>query len=58
MWRQPTFPSLANWMAQVEYIVISYDDENKNAKISLRVFEMLAILQKDEQDWLKDPENQ
>ncbi|GAB5592020.1 glutamate--cysteine ligase [Umbelopsis nana] len=45
------------WGDEVEYIVISYDDENKNAKISLRVFEMLAILQKDEQDWLKDPEN-
>lgn len=45
------------WGDEVEYIVISYDEENKNAKISLRVFEMLAILQKDEQDWLKDPEH-
>ncbi|CAO3664044.1 unnamed protein product [Umbelopsis ramanniana] len=45
------------WGDEVEYIVISYDDEHKNAKISLRVFEMLAILQVDEQEWLKDPEN-
>ncbi|KAH8552130.1 glutamate-cysteine ligase-domain-containing protein [Umbelopsis sp. PMI_123] len=45
------------WGDEVEYIVISYDDDHKNAKISLRVFEMLAILQQDEQDWLKDPEN-
>lgn len=33
--------------AQIEYMVISYDDENKNARLSLRQTEILLDLQED-----------
>ena len=36
-------------------MVIAFDDENKNAKLSLRVFEILNELQKEEETTLKNP---
>ena len=35
-------------------MVIAFDDENKNAKLSLRVFEVLNELQKEEEEALKN----
>lgn len=37
-------------LAQVEYLVISYDDEGKNARLSLRQTEVLEDLQADAQE--------
>ncbi|CAG8762948.1 35205_t:CDS:10, partial [Racocetra persica] len=42
----------------VEYMVIEYDDETKNAKLSLRVHEILAELQKEEEEALKMPNSE
>jgi len=36
-------------------MVIAFDEENKNAKLSLRVFEILSELQKEEEEALKNP---
>ncbi|CAG8451283.1 2456_t:CDS:10 [Ambispora gerdemannii] len=38
------------WGDEVEYMVIAYDDENKNAKLSLSVFDLLKELQRDEEN--------
>ncbi|CAG8655121.1 10469_t:CDS:10, partial [Ambispora leptoticha] len=43
------------WGDEVEYVVIEYDDENKNAKLSLRVFDLLKELQKEEEAALDNP---
>jgi hypothetical protein len=37
-------------------MVISYDDEHHNARLSLRVFEILAELEKEEKEAQGDPE--
>lgn len=37
------------WGDEIEYMVISYDDEGKNARLSLRQTEILADLQEDAQ---------
>ncbi|RIA87557.1 glutamate-cysteine ligase-domain-containing protein [Glomus cerebriforme] len=42
------------WGDEVEYMVIAFDEENKNAKLSLRVFEILDELQKEEEAALKN----
>ncbi|KAG0073913.1 hypothetical protein BGZ93_001790 [Podila epicladia] len=44
------------WGDEVEYMVIAYDEEKKNAKLSLRVFEMLHELSKEEEEAIKHPE--
>ncbi|KAI8055820.1 glutamate-cysteine ligase-domain-containing protein [Syncephalis plumigaleata] len=44
------------WGDEVEYMVISYDDEQHNARLSLRVFEILAELEKEEKEAQGDPE--
>ncbi|RHZ47742.1 hypothetical protein Glove_568g5 [Diversispora epigaea] len=38
------------WGDEVEYIVVTYDEENKNAKLSLRAFEILEELRKEEEE--------
>ncbi|CAI2167497.1 15006_t:CDS:10 [Funneliformis geosporum] len=44
------------WGDEVEYMVVTFDDENKNAKLSLRVFEILSELQKEEEAALQNSE--
>ncbi|KAF9215889.1 hypothetical protein CPC16_000617 [Podila verticillata] len=44
------------WGDEVEYMVVSYDEENKNAKLSLRVWEILNELSKEEEEANKYPE--
>ncbi|KAI9598785.1 hypothetical protein BDF19DRAFT_431410 [Syncephalis fuscata] len=44
------------WGDEIEYMVISYDEENHNARLSLRVFEILAELEKEEKEAQGDPE--
>lgn len=44
------------WGDEVEYMVVSYDEENKNAKLSLRVWEILQELSKEEEEANKHPE--
>ena len=36
-------------------MVIAFDDVNKNAKLSLRIFEILSELQKEEEAALNNP---
>lgn len=43
------------WGDEIEYMVVSYDDENKKAKLSLRVWEILLELAKEEEEAAKDP---
>ncbi|CAB4493439.1 uncharacterized protein OCT59_000526 [Rhizophagus irregularis] len=43
------------WGDEVEYMVIAFDEENKNAKLSLRLYEILNELQKEEEAALKNP---
>ncbi|KAL1915696.1 uncharacterized protein VTP21DRAFT_6455 [Calcarisporiella thermophila] len=38
------------WGDEVEYMVVHFDDESKNARLSLRVFEFLDELQKEENE--------
>ncbi|CAG8725146.1 15965_t:CDS:2, partial [Acaulospora morrowiae] len=42
---------------EVEYMIIDYDDEKKNAKLSLRAAEVLRQLQKEEEEALKNPDS-
>ncbi|KAG0264191.1 hypothetical protein DFQ27_001375 [Actinomortierella ambigua] len=44
------------WGDEIEYVVVSYDEENKNARLSLRVREMLDELSKEEEEALNNPE--
>ncbi|KAG0034427.1 hypothetical protein BGZ81_004677 [Podila clonocystis] len=44
------------WGDEVEYMVVAYDEEKKNAKLSLRVWEMLHELSKEEEEANKHPE--
>ncbi|CAG8680374.1 5799_t:CDS:10, partial [Cetraspora pellucida] len=46
------------WGDEVEYMVIEYDDEAKNAKLSLRIHEILAELRKEEEEALKMPNSE
>ncbi|KAG0169334.1 hypothetical protein DFQ28_006514 [Apophysomyces sp. BC1034] len=39
------------WGDEIEYVVVSLDDENQKSRLSLRVFEMLAELQQEELDY-------
>ncbi|KAF7727431.1 hypothetical protein EC973_007500 [Apophysomyces ossiformis] len=39
------------WGDEIEYLVVSLDEENKRSRLSLRVFEMLEELQKAELDY-------
>ena len=39
-------------------MVIAFDDENKNAKLSLRVLDILSELQKEEEAALKNPNSE
>lgn len=43
------------WGDEIEYMVVSYDDENEKAKLSLRVWEILLELAKEEEEAAKDP---
>ncbi|KAG0277169.1 hypothetical protein BGZ96_002997, partial [Linnemannia gamsii] len=43
------------WGDEIEYMVVSYDEENKKAKLSLRVWEILQELAKEEEEAAKDP---
>ncbi|RUP43560.1 glutamate-cysteine ligase-domain-containing protein [Jimgerdemannia flammicorona] len=38
------------WGDEIEYMVVAFDDENKNAKLSLRVFEVLDALYKEQRE--------
>ena len=40
---------------QVEYMVISYDDTDRNARLSLRVSEIFEQLTVEEEEFLKNP---
>ena len=42
------------FVPQIEYMVISYDDENKNARLSLRQTEILVDLQQDAERRMKE----
>ncbi|KAL8277979.1 hypothetical protein RQP46_009611 [Phenoliferia psychrophenolica] len=42
------------WGDEIEYMVISYDDENKNARLSLRQTEILVDLQQDAERRMKE----
>ncbi|KAG0334938.1 hypothetical protein BG000_007925 [Podila horticola] len=44
------------WGDEVEYMVVSYDEEKKNAKLALRVWEILHELSKEEEEANKHPE--
>jgi glutamate--cysteine ligase catalytic subunit len=44
-WSRPLAPILT-YLLQIEYMVIAYDEKNKNAKLSLRQTEILAKLGK------------
>ncbi|KAL1919721.1 uncharacterized protein VTP21DRAFT_1652 [Calcarisporiella thermophila] len=44
------------WGDEVEYMVVSFDHEKKNAKLSLRVFDILNELQKEEKEYLENPD--
>lgn len=47
-WRQPEeLTQRRGRCEQIEYMIISYDDEGKNARLSLRQEEILADLQSD-----------
>jgi hypothetical protein len=39
-------------------MVIAFDEENKNAKLSLRLYEILDKLQKEEEAALNDPNSE
>ncbi|KAF9118819.1 hypothetical protein BGW39_000844 [Mortierella sp. 14UC] len=43
------------WGDEIEYMVVAYDEENKKAKLSLRVWEILQALEKEEEEANKDP---
>ncbi|GAA5874509.1 hypothetical protein JCM3774_005742 [Rhodotorula dairenensis] len=43
------------WGDEIEYIVVSYDDENKNARLSLRQTEILQDLQADADERRRTP---
>ncbi|KAJ1914272.1 glutamate--cysteine ligase, partial [Tieghemiomyces parasiticus] len=38
------------WGDEIEYIVVSFDDEHRKARISVRAYDMLARLTKKEQE--------
>ncbi|KAF9578992.1 hypothetical protein BGW38_004944, partial [Lunasporangiospora selenospora] len=43
------------WGDEIEYMVVSFDEENKNAKLSLRVWQILQDLAQEEEDAKTDP---
>lgn len=43
------------WGDEIEYMVVSYDDEEQKAKLSLRVWEILEHLAEEEEAASKDP---
>ncbi|KAF9924990.1 hypothetical protein FBU30_005154 [Linnemannia zychae] len=43
------------WGDEIEYMVVTYDEEKKKAKLSLRVWEILQELAKEEEEAKKDP---
>jgi glutamate--cysteine ligase catalytic subunit len=43
------------WGDEIEYMVISYDHKNRNARLSLRVFEIIEALQREENEAKGDP---
>ncbi|RIB22558.1 glutamate-cysteine ligase-domain-containing protein [Gigaspora rosea] len=44
------------WGDEIEYMVIAYDDESKNAKLSLRISDILHKLQKEVEETVKNGE--
>ncbi|CAG8652443.1 34349_t:CDS:10, partial [Gigaspora margarita] len=44
------------WGDEIEYMVIAYDDESKNAKLSLRTYDILHKLQKEVEETLRNGE--